>query len=104
MTIESHQKLNAGHLKRNAYLYIRQSTPRQVLENIESTQRQYALLQVDPDNRLVADALEADWNLKLCALADAQQQYERQRGADQRVIDAERGRCLSHAGTEGASS
>src|SRR5215472_4370040 len=27
----------------DAYLYIRQSTPRQVLENIESTQRQYAL-------------------------------------------------------------
>ena len=26
-------KVNAGHLKRNAYLYIRQSTPRQVLEN-----------------------------------------------------------------------
>jgi DNA invertase Pin-like site-specific DNA recombinase len=26
-------KVNAGHLKRSAYLYIRQSTPRQVLEN-----------------------------------------------------------------------
>lgn len=50
-------------------------------------QRRY--LQVDPDNRLVADALEADWNNKLRALADAQQQYERQREADQRVIDAD---------------
>jgi DNA invertase Pin-like site-specific DNA recombinase len=39
------QKVNAGHLKRNAYLYIRQSTPRQVLENVESTKRQYALRQ-----------------------------------------------------------
>lgn len=38
-------KVNAGHLKRNAYLYIRQSTPRQVLENTESTKRQYALQQ-----------------------------------------------------------
>ena len=38
-------KVNAGHLKRNAYLYIRQSTPRQVLENTESTKRQYALRQ-----------------------------------------------------------
>lgn len=45
MTIETHQKVNADHLKRNAYLYIRQSTPRQVLENTESTQRQYALRQ-----------------------------------------------------------
>ena len=39
------QKVTAAHLKRNAYLYIRQSTPRQVLENVESTKRQYALQQ-----------------------------------------------------------
>src|SRR5258708_366841 len=38
-------KVNAGHLKRNAYLYVRQSTPRQVIENTESTKRQYALRQ-----------------------------------------------------------
>jgi DNA invertase Pin-like site-specific DNA recombinase len=36
-------KVTSAHLERDAYLYIRQSTPRQVLENIESTQRQYAL-------------------------------------------------------------
>ena len=28
MTADSHEKVNAGHLKRNAYLYIRQSTLR----------------------------------------------------------------------------
>jgi DNA invertase Pin-like site-specific DNA recombinase len=39
------QKVTAAHLKRNAFLYIRQSTPRQVLENVESTKRQYALQQ-----------------------------------------------------------
>ena len=39
------QKVTSSHLKRNAYLYIRQSTLRQVLENTESTQRQYALKQ-----------------------------------------------------------
>ena len=38
-------KVNAGLLKRSAYLYIRKSTPRQVLENTESTKRQYALQQ-----------------------------------------------------------
>ena len=43
MTEETHQKAKATHLKRNAYLYIRQSTPRQVIENTESTKRQYAL-------------------------------------------------------------
>ncbi len=36
-------KVTEQHLKQDAYLYIRQSTPRQVLENTESTQRQYAL-------------------------------------------------------------
>jgi len=41
----SPQKVNAGQLSRDAYLYIRQSTPRQVLENSESTKRQYALRQ-----------------------------------------------------------
>ena len=36
-------KVTNAHLERDAYLYIRQSTPRRVLENIESAQRQYAL-------------------------------------------------------------
>ena len=45
MSIEANQKVTAGHLKRNAYLYVRQSTMRQVFENTESTERQYALRQ-----------------------------------------------------------
>ena len=43
MIIEAHQKVTASHLERSAYLYVRQSTLRQVLENTESTERQYAL-------------------------------------------------------------
>jgi DNA invertase Pin-like site-specific DNA recombinase len=39
------QKVKPEHLKRDAYLYVRQSTPRQVLEHQESTKRQYALRQ-----------------------------------------------------------
>jgi DNA invertase Pin-like site-specific DNA recombinase len=42
---ETHQKVTVQHLKRDAYLYVRQSTLRQVFENTESTQRQYALRQ-----------------------------------------------------------
>jgi DNA invertase Pin-like site-specific DNA recombinase len=38
-------KVTASHLARNAYLYIRQSTLKQVLNNTESTARQYALRQ-----------------------------------------------------------
>ena len=37
------QKVTASHLARLAYLYIRQSSLRQVLEYVESTVRQYAL-------------------------------------------------------------
>ena len=36
-------KVQPHHLERGAYLYIRQSSMRQVLENVESTKRQYAL-------------------------------------------------------------
>jgi len=42
MSIETNQKVTASHLKRSAFLYVRQSTPRQVLEHTESTARQYA--------------------------------------------------------------
>lgn len=37
------RKVTARHLQRDAYLYVRQSTLRQVVENSESTERQYAL-------------------------------------------------------------
>ena len=45
MMNDHHQKVRASHLKRDAYLYIRQSTLRQVFENTESTKRQYGLRQ-----------------------------------------------------------
>lgn len=55
-------------------------------------------MQVDPDNRLVADTLEADWNEKLRALTDAQEQYEKQRAADAMVLgDEQRARILALA-------
>ena len=38
-----HDKVTSSHLKKQAFLYIRQSTIRQVFENRESTKRQYAL-------------------------------------------------------------
>ncbi len=38
-------KVTPSHLARNAYLYVRQSTLKQVLNNTESTARQYALRQ-----------------------------------------------------------
>src|SRR5437763_4387698 len=43
MSVETSQKATASQLKRSAFLYVRQSTPRQVIEHTESTARQYAL-------------------------------------------------------------
>ena len=53
----------------------------------EVAQRRY--MRVDPENRLVADSLEADWNQKLRALADAQQEYEQRREQDRRLFNDE---------------
>jgi DNA invertase Pin-like site-specific DNA recombinase len=39
----SHRKVRTDHLQRDAYLYVRQSSMRQVMENTESTKRQYQL-------------------------------------------------------------
>jgi len=45
MSTDTQGKVQPRHLKRDAYLYVRQSSLRQVLENTESTERQYALKQ-----------------------------------------------------------
>lgn len=52
----------------------------------ETARRRY--LAVDPDNRLVADTLEADWNDALRQLRDAQDDYERA-SADARAAFSE---------------
>ncbi len=55
-------------------------------------------LRVDPDNRLVADSLEADWDAKLRALNAAQEEYERRRSAGDLLLDeAKRTQILSLA-------
>jgi hypothetical protein len=55
-------------------------------------------LRVDPENRLVAASLEADWNLKLQVLSEAEHRYERQRQADQaQLSERQREQILSLA-------
>jgi DNA invertase Pin-like site-specific DNA recombinase len=52
----------------------------------ELAQRRF--LRVDPENRLVADVLEADWNARLRELAQVQQEAPRQQQAEQRRLSA----------------
>jgi len=54
---------------------------------IEADLAQRRFMMVDPNNRLVADTLEAEWNDKLRALANAREERERGRREDQIVFD-----------------
>jgi len=64
---------------------LRQQKLKALRYEADLAQRRY--LQVDPDHRLVADELEADWNQKLRELRQAQQEYEQQRATDQKQRD-----------------
>ena len=46
-------------------------------------------MSVDPQNRLVADSLEADWNEKLRMLAEAQEEYEKNLKKDNQKLSEE---------------
>jgi len=81
----------------------REEADRQRRQHVERAKYEAELAQrrfmkVDPDNRLVADALEADWNMKLRALTAAQEAYEKASEADVgAVTDTERGELMALA-------
>jgi DNA invertase Pin-like site-specific DNA recombinase len=52
----------------------------------ELAQRRF--LRVDPENRFVADVLEADWNARLRELVQVQEEAEQQNAAEQRRLTA----------------
>lgn len=53
---------------------IRQAQIQRIREDVELAQRQFML--VRPENRLVADALERQWNEKLALLAKAEEEHQ----------------------------
>lgn len=53
----------------------------------ELARRRY--MAVDPNNRLVADALEAEWNERLRTVAEAQEEYERRTAAELAPVSEE---------------
>jgi DNA invertase Pin-like site-specific DNA recombinase len=66
---------------------LRQTQVERARYEAELAERRY--LRCDPDNRFVADSLEADWNHKLRALGEAQQEYQRQRQLDRGLCSEE---------------
>lgn len=66
---------------------------------VEADLAQRRFMMTDPSNRLVADTLEADWNDKLRALAQAREDRERGRKEDlERVDEATRNRLIEMTG------
>src|SRR5262245_62967250 len=73
LTADRSQKITPRHLRRQAYLYVRQSTLRQVVENTESTERQYALRQ---------RAVALGWPLEQVVVIDSDQGHSGASTAD----------------------
>ncbi len=75
---------------------LRQQQLERVRYEVELKRRRF--LKCNPDHRLVADALEADWNEQLRQLEVLQQEHERQRKADRGLLSEDaRARILALA-------
>lgn len=77
---------------------LRQDQVQRARYEADLARRRY--MQVDPDNRLVADSLEADWNHRLRELNFAQEEYERGRERDRAELDDEQRRRVLALATE----
>jgi hypothetical protein len=64
----------------------------------EADQARVRYMRVDPNNRLVADTLETQWNDKLRSLTQAKEEYEKQRRLDaQRLTTEQKAKVLALA-------
>jgi DNA invertase Pin-like site-specific DNA recombinase len=77
---------------------LRQSHVERARQRAELARRRY--LAVDPDNRLVADTLEADWNDALRALQAAQDEYEHQAAAAKAELSEQHKRQIRQLATD----
>ncbi len=82
-SIQIHEELHA-HIQEASRLRAQQVERARYAA--ELAQRRF--LRVDPENRLVADVLEADWNARLRELAQVQEEAQRQQQAEQRRLSA----------------
>jgi DNA invertase Pin-like site-specific DNA recombinase/rhodanese-related sulfurtransferase len=83
LTVQAELEARADHADQ-----LRRSHVDRARQHAELARRRY--LAVDPDNRLVADTLEADWNDSLRALHAAQDEYDRQAATANTLLDDRR--------------
>lgn len=89
--LEAAQQLEDGH---DAALAQHQREVERARYTAEAAERRYRA--VDPDNRLVARGLEADWERALSELADAEAEFARRHAARPRELsDTERAAILA---------
>jgi DNA invertase Pin-like site-specific DNA recombinase len=74
------------HTQAEAARHLRAQQVERARYAAELAQRRF--LRVDPENRLVADVLEADWNARLRELACVQEEAEQQNEVEQRKLSA----------------
>ena len=84
VTLEVQRELEARAAETDA---VRRQHVERMRYEAELARRRY--MKVDPDNRLVADALEAEWNDKLRLHAEAVEDYERRSKQQAAALGAE---------------
>lgn len=82
LALEVRKEIEARHAEADA---LRCRAVERAQTDADLAQRRF--MKVDPNNRLVADTLEADWNEKLRTLAKAREEREHARRADQASVD-----------------
>ena len=100
MSEQTAAKVTGAHLARTAYLYVRQSTLRQVLTNTESATRQYALRQ---------KAIALGWQAEQIVTIDTDQGQSGASAADREgfqrlVAEVEHGPRRDRAGPGGVAA
>lgn len=73
-------------------------TVQRAREAADLARRRY--MRTDPDHRLVADVLEVEWNAKLRALNDAQEELERRRAANRKQLGEDQRRQILALATD----
>ena len=86
MPADTPSKVTAAHLRKDAYLYVRQSTIKQVLTNTESALRQYDLK---------SRAIALGWSAEQVIVIEAEQRAL-QRGRQRQIVLRQQQRVGQH--------
>ena len=93
------QKIGVEHLARSAVIYVRQSTMTQVLGNLESQKRQYALAGFDPEEEAGTISVDATAHQLGICVSSVHRLIARAFSPRRSLCPRPRGRCRSPPST-----